>query len=328
MFAKGEVISVIVPIYNVENYLHTCIESILNQTYQQLEIILVDDGSTDSCSKICDEYQAMYPEKIVVIHKTNGGLSDARNVGISRANGKYIALVDADDYICPDMLQVLLEAILEHNADLSACEYAFVSEDNEFPKCSSKMEQTIVSGDELMHRIYTATGSKIDFVAWNKLYKKQIFDNSGIIYPVGKCHEDEYTTHKLLHECNKVVVVNQKLYCYRFRESSIAHTPNSHKLFDYMQALEETMLDFKENNILDVYALFRYMAALYSIRKLYGLRTRERFLINKKLVQYRGLVLKQKKLSFKRKWGLVVVSIIARIELITMPNKDHVCQEG
>ncbi len=319
---KEKLVSVIVPIYNVEDYLHECIRSILNQTFQDFELILVDDGATDSSGEICDYYQSNYPGKVFVIHKANGGLSAARNTGIRRARGKYIALIDADDYICPEMLEVLVSLILEQDADIAACKYSSVKKHNEFPS-STNQEIRVLSGDELIYGVYTATCPKIDFVAWNKLYKKELFEKYKIFYPVGKYHEDEYTTPRLLHVCKKVVITNQKLYCYRLRENSIVNTPNSKKTFDYIEALEETMLEYKENEKLAACSLFRYMAVLYMNRKKFRLKTKERFLINKKLNQYIRLVINQKKLSFKRRWGLVAVAFLARIELIAMKKTTN-----
>ena len=308
-------ISVIVPIYNVEKYLPKCIDSILNQTYQDFEVILVNDGSTDGCLKICVDFQNLYPNRIRIINKDNGGLSDARNVGIQAAKGEFISLIDADDYISPYMLETLYTCIQETKADLAACRYVKVKDDN-FCFNNGKEERILINGDDLIYGIYTAKYPKIDFVAWNKLYRKETFDKNNFTYPVKKYHEDEYLTHKIMHVCKKIILTNQELYGYRFREDSIVNTPNTDKVFDYIEALEDTMLTYRNNNKLAACSLFRYMAVLYMKRKLYPKRSLERSKINRKIVKYVDLVVRQQKINLKRKIGLVLIAISAKFELL------------
>ena len=202
-------ISVIVPIYKVEKYIHRCIDSIINQTYKNLEIILVDDGSPDSCPRICDEY-AKKDKRIKVIHKENGGLSDARNKGVDIATGDYIAFVDSDDYIHPNMYEVLIYELEKNNSDIALCKYKIVYEKSKITtEIDGKFEVYSLNNLQALDSMYGKDG--VDFiVAWNKLYKKDLFNK--IRYPVGKIHEDEYTTYKLLFASKNVIYIEYELY--------------------------------------------------------------------------------------------------------------------
>ena len=213
----SELITVVVPIYKVERYLRRCVDSILLQTYKNLEIILVDDGSPDSCPLICDEY-ADIDKRVRVIHKSNGGLSDARNAGIEVANGKYIAFVDSDDYIDERMYEVLYKNLTDNNADISVCEFVKIHDgariDSSPIKESVKLFNKLQTMNNLYDDLYLQT-----VVAWNKLYKKDIFKS--IIYPFGKINEDEYVIHLILNSANNVVYTNLQLYYYVQRTDSI-----------------------------------------------------------------------------------------------------------
>lgn len=214
-------ISVIVPIYHVENYLERCIKSIINQTYSNLEILLVDDGSKDRCSEICDEY-ANLDSRITALHKDNGGLSDARNYGIARAKGEYIILIDSDDYIHKDMIQILADELFRESADITICTYKYVYDNkpDEEDAVFNHREETRVLDRKLAQEMYYTSNLTLDLtVAWNKLYKKSLFDD--IKYPVGKIYEDEYTTYKLLYKCEKICYIKMPLYYYLQRSDSI-----------------------------------------------------------------------------------------------------------
>ena len=165
---KNDLISIIIPVYKVEKYLEKCIESVLKQTYTNLQIILVDDGSPDNCGKICDEY-AKKDSRIEVIHKINGGLSDARNVGINRANGRYIGFVDSDDYIKEDMYEKLINLIKEYNADVSICNLYDVFDGKEYVRNKDNGIHEYSRIDILKEILLD---KNIQSYAWNKLYKK------------------------------------------------------------------------------------------------------------------------------------------------------------
>ena len=213
---KQKLVSIIVPIYNVEKYLSECIDSILRQSYDNLEIILVNDGATDSCGLICDRY-ACKDKRIVVLHKENGGLSDARNAGLSHAHGKYIAFVDSDDYIEADMISELYNACHNQDADIVVCGRRQVWEDgNSNPMfCVDRLIEYSV--EQAIEQILL--NGTMDSAAWDKLYKSNLFDN--MRYPVGVLHEDVNFTSRLLYKANKVVKIPYIGYNYRMRIGSI-----------------------------------------------------------------------------------------------------------
>lgn len=214
-------ISVIVPIYHVEKYLNRCVDSIIGQTYTNLEIILVDDGSNDGCPAICDDY-AKKDSRIRVIHKENGGLSDARNAGIKEARGEYLSFVDSDDYIHRDMYRILMDELQKADADVSICSYKYVYDgkpDETDERYESEYPVEVMDGIKAQHRYYNGDVKLELTVAWNKLYKKELFDN--LCYPKGKIFEDEYTTYKALYRSNKVCYIDLPLYYYLQRSDSI-----------------------------------------------------------------------------------------------------------
>lgn len=234
-------ISIIVPIYNVEEYLHRCVDSILNQTFTAFELILVDDGSPDNCGAICDEY-AKKDKRIKVIHKGNGGLSDARNAGIDIASGEYLGFVDSDDWIHPQMYEVLYKGIVENNVKISICEYEETERQREFEHISDISYNVQKGLDLLVSKNVTAV------VAWNKLYHKSLFDK--IRYPVGKIHEDEFVTYKLLYEAVKISYCENRLYFYFINENGITKSEYSPKHLDMLDAFEERvafLYEKKEN---------------------------------------------------------------------------------
>lgn len=229
-------ISVVVPVYNVEKYVAECIESIINQTYRDLEIILVDDGSTDNSGAICDKY-SKEDERIRVIHKTNGGLSDARNVGIDVANGDYIAFVDSDDYIHPQMLEILLCNSNDNQADISVCSFVSVGETEKcnFEEINTEEIRASNYEDNRISEIYN--NNLLTVVAWNKLYKRNLFKN--IRYEYGKIHEDEFIIHKLLFEASKVSYIDNELYYYRTRSNSIMQNISLKSIENGYEALKQ-----------------------------------------------------------------------------------------
>lgn len=233
-------ISVIVPVYNIEKYVEKCISSIANQSYENLQIILVDDGSKDNGGKICDKY-ALSDIRIEVIHKQNGGLSDARNAGIDRAKGELISFIDGDDWIHPQFYELMIKALIDNDADISVCQYQQKNEEVFLNKKYNNLSANIVSGTEAFTDM-----RKILSVAWNKLYRKEIFDD--ISYPVGKLHEDEFVIHKILRKCNRVSVIDEPLYFYSLRDGSITSKINMNKVNDALQAYKERV-DFCKSEV-------------------------------------------------------------------------------
>lgn len=240
MKKQEELISIIVPIYNVENYLSKCIESILNQTYKNLEIILVDDGSKDNSGKICDNF-AQKDERIKVIHQKNSGVAQARNTGVKNCTGNYIGFVDPDDYISEYMYEYLYNNIIKYDADISMCQYTTCNESHiKFKNCNKtccyKSEQAIK---------YLLMDRKIQNFLWNKLYKKSLFNN--IVFPGGMVYEDIAVMYKLFEKSN-VIANNMSIHYYYFqRTNSICNGKISKKkIYDYIDINEKRKKNLEE----------------------------------------------------------------------------------
>lgn len=211
-------ISVIVPVYNVEKYLERCLNSIVNQSYKNLEILLIDDGSKDLSSEICDEFSKS-DNRIKVIHKENEGVAKARNVGLDMATGEYIAFVDSDDYIDLNMFEILMNNMKNTNADISMCDFISTGSSNEKSVISSNVCE--LSSFEALAHLYV--DKDISFVSlWGKIFKKEIFN--GVRLPLLTCGEDNAVLYKILYKSNKVVYSPSQLYKYYQRENSAVHT--------------------------------------------------------------------------------------------------------
>ena len=228
-------ISVIVPIYNVEKYIKQCIDSILMQTYKNLEIILVDDGSPDNCPQICDEY-AKKDSRVRVIHKKNGGLSDARNVALDIAQGEFIGFVDSDDWISADMFEYLLEALTGYQADISCCETVNVYKYR--MQYKNLKHDMVYSAKDALQELFS---DHMENYAWNKLYKAELWEN--IRFPVGKNFEDILTIYKTFEKCEKIVTLKEAKYYYRRREDSISGTRDFKNRFHIYTAIIERYED-------------------------------------------------------------------------------------
>lgn len=209
-------ISVIVPIYNVEKYLDRCVDSIINQTYKNLEIVLVDDGSLDNCPKMCDDY-AEKDSRIKVVHKENGGLSDARNAGMKVATGEYVSFIDSDDYVSLDFYETLLDTIVDNNSDIVECGVVKFYEDNSFDKNSDDLKVTNYDTLDGLEGLINENPFKQH--VWNKLYKSSIALD--IPYEVGKLNEDEFWTYQIFGKAKKVTRIYKTMYYYFQRGSSI-----------------------------------------------------------------------------------------------------------
>lgn len=236
MMDKG-LISVIVPVYNVEKYLDTCVQSILAQTYKNLEVILVDDGSPDFSPSLCDQWQQR-DSRVKVIHKKNGGLSDARNAGIDASSGDYLAFVDSDDYISPVMYEELLRVAKETDADIVTSNLCFVSEGKkEYGHINLPAFPATFGPDEMLEIElgHTMVEAPEYVTSCNKLFKRRVFFTSEMIrYPVGKLYEDAYTTYRLYHASRRTTVVNNAYYFYIMRDGSITHTLTQRNAWDRM----------------------------------------------------------------------------------------------
>lgn len=227
-------ISVIVPIYNLDGYLDKCISSIINQTYSDLEIILINDGSTDDSGQICEKYKAQ-DGRIVVIHQENQGVSIARNKGLNIATGDYIGFVDADDWIDEDMYEVLHINMLKYNAAISMCRHKYINQDNIYVP-EELSEDTVVNGTDIL-KFYLSeyhTTNIINDSVWCKLYRSSSLNN--IRFPEHQTYEDILFTCKALINANRLVISSECLYNYNMRSNSIVHMPLSLKSFDIIKA--------------------------------------------------------------------------------------------
>lgn len=236
-------VSIIIPIYNVEQYLRRCLNSIAEQTYTNIEIILIDDGSSDGSLKICNEY-ADKDSRFTVIHKENGGLSSARNVGLSTCNGEYISFVDSDDWVSINYIKNLLKIIHLNKADIAIAENIKTFGQLHLPH--KQVTLTTFSSKEALRQLFCQNQSAF-IISCGKLYKKELFSN--LRFPIGKYHEDEFTTYKLFYNSKKIVYTSEILYYYYQREGSIAHS--SHP-WDVLEFLEQRYLFFKEKNETDL----------------------------------------------------------------------------
>lgn len=259
---EKNLISVIVPIYNVEEYLEECVCSIIKQTYQRIEILLIDDGSTDKSGNLCEKFSKK-DNRIKAVHKKNGGLADARNVGVRIARGEYVVFVDSDDVIHPQMIQFLYEGMMNHQADISICshEKIFNNDKVEFKENKEMIQGEILSGADCIRNMYSPLSVDM-VVAWNKLYKKEYLRKNP--YPSGKIHEDEFTTYKILMPLNRCLYIPYPLYYYRQRKYSIMQQRFSLKELDLIEACEERKIFLEKSGIKDLYltALCRYQTVL------------------------------------------------------------------
>lgn len=211
-----EKISIVVPIYKVEAYIHECVDSLLSQTYQNLEIILVDDGSPDTCPAICDDY-AKQDSRVKVIHQQNGGLSAARNSGIKAADGAYITFVDSDDYVDQRFVEELVHCIKQTDADIVCCGISVIGSGRTL---ITAPKETACFTDDRISLLVRQQGTGDYYM--NKLYKRELLD--GFELPVGKLFEDIFSMHFLFAKANKVAWLNQTLYFYRINETGISHS--------------------------------------------------------------------------------------------------------
>ena len=229
-------VSIIVPVYQVENYIRQCIDSILVQTFTDFELILVDDGSKDKSGQICDEY-AVLDQRVKVIHKENGGLSDARNCGMDQAVGNYFMFVDSDDYIAPTMLEYLYKALMNKEADIAVCNFLHFFEEDRKRDFSTNIQSEVLSGAEIFYSRKNERVYGIWTVAWNKLYKRETLGN--VRFRFGKYHEDEFWANDIYQMDIKVVTIPECLYYYRQRDNSIMGRKNIKRDFDILEALQE-----------------------------------------------------------------------------------------
>ena len=224
-------IGVVIPVYNVELYLRTCIDSILSQTYSNYEVVLVDDGSTDDSGKICDEYASKDP-RIKVFHKKNGGLSDARNYGVAHSEADLISFIDSDDYVTEDYLEYLWHLMDKYNSDISGALLKRVDEGQTFSLKNDNISESVLDAGQSLEQICCTS-----FASVGRLYKKQILLKHE--FPVGKLYEDIATVYKLICECSVVAFSDKQIYVWVQRKGSITHSGINERQLDIFWALDE-----------------------------------------------------------------------------------------
>ena len=238
-------ISVIVPVYRVEKYLPACIDSILNQTFTDFELILVDDGSPDRCPAICDE-AAERDARVRVIHQANAGLSAARNAGIEAAHGAWLSFVDSDDFLAPDFLETLHDAAVRAGADCALCGVQLTDEAGQKIGQPLSVADGVRTGRSILETLCRA--SEITYlVAWNKLYRRDVFQT--LRYPVGMQNEDTYLAAELFDTVQTVICVSKPMYFYRQRANSIMHTAVTTRNLDRMWAFEHCFAYFEARGL-------------------------------------------------------------------------------
>lgn len=292
-------ISIIVPVYNVDKYIENCIQSIINQTYKNLEIILIDDGSTDKSGAICDKYSKI-DNRIKVIHKINGGLSEARNVGLDIARGDYIGFVDSDDYIHPQMYELLYKNLIGTSADISIIKHIRKEEELGLGDINSKK---LYSNLEAIENILKKD-SGIFIASCNKLYKKEIFN--GLRFTIGKIYEDFIIAPFVLYKAKKIVYTPVNLYFYRRTENSITTANFSIKNLDIIFASNNFLKFMYSINHYDLdKAIYWYIDTLfkyyYRAKKELNFSDRELKYIRKEFMQVFNIIFKSRAFTFKEK---------------------------
>jgi glycosyltransferase involved in cell wall biosynthesis len=315
-------ISVIVPVYNVEKYLNKCVDSIINQTYKDLEIILVNDGSNDRSGNICDEYEKK-DNRVIVIHKENGGLSSARNSGLKISSGEFIGFIDSDDWIESNFFQLLIDGIVSNNADISVVHFVKVREFDKIEfTTETKKSWVCFNRNEAMEVLFN--GNFIGYSAVNKLYRKKLFNK--VIYPEGILMEDKATTYKLIHNSNRVVINTSQKYHYYLRDNSIIRSKFNQKNFDSFIIHEEIIkfIDINYPNLSDliraryVYAAIRMLLVMFSSNHNKNIDIERCMQV---IRCYKKYAVKEKKLKSSVKLLTILFSVSPKLPYILLKSK-------
>lgn len=303
-------ISIIVPVFNVESFIQTCIKSILNQTFNDFELILVNDGSSDTSGNICDEYSRK-DERIIVIHKENGGQSSARNRGIDVANGDYIGFVDSDDWIDRDMYKILYSNAIETGTDISTCNITQYDKDNSKHFYCSETTDLLFNRDYAMYELYL--NERLTFSPCNKIYNRELFQ--GIRFKEGFILEDMDFAYRIIHQSNKIYYTGQALYNYRYNPKSTMRKTFSKKRLDEFEVRKNMYTFYLRNypsHADEVYAeMFLTGLMLYiNIEKYYNKeKDHYKYLIDIDRKILKSLILKKEYNSKKKK--LLALAIIS-----------------
>ena len=297
---KEDLISVIIPVYNVEQYLEKCLNSVINQTYKNLEIILVDDGSTDSSDQICDEY-AKEDSRIMVTHKKNEGVAATRNLGISKSNGEYITFVDSDDFVDKDYINMLYKEIKNNNCDISTCQNVKFKKNIEI--LEKKQEYTVEIFDSKTALINMLYQRKIDSSLWGKLYKSSVL-KSEIIKNI-KTFEDYDCFCSIFSKNYKICCISSQLYYYYIRENSLIHdqnTCNENYLIDILEENYNKTSDIEIKKAI----LSRLLDVNFSILCNKDKNSEQYVKSKKYIIRNRKKVLKDKHIDYKTKIAIII----------------------
>lgn len=313
MDKEQPLISVIVPVYNVEKYLKKCVDSITSQTYKNLEILLVDDGSTDSSGQICNEFEKN-DARIKVIHKKNGGLSDARNAGLDRAKGQYYAFIDSDDYIQDNTIEIMLNAIKKNKSEIAVCNMIRFLEEGETVQfyCPTDHE-VLYQGNQ---RYKTLNQPSV----CNKLFEAKLFE--GIRFPKGKYYEDTFVYHEVLYRANSIVLTGTDSYWYLSREDSILGQPQyTERYFDFIEAVYKRA-DFLLKHDVQPYAKEACLSLYAAIANAESnieenTKTIEKFLIARKqyTLAYNELMKMKNQIGIKQKLRLMLLKYFPKLHV-------------
>lgn len=284
-------ISVIIPIYNSENYIKRCLDSLLAQVFTDFEVLLIDDGSTDSSVSICKSI-INTDSRFKLFIKKNGGSASARNFGLLNAQGDYIVFVDSDDFVSPNYLQILYATMIKYDADIVQCDYQTCNDysiKNDFINYTGKVEiydNVMMLNDFVSKKTYVSTA-----VLWNKIYKKELFIN--LLFTEGKVVDDEYVIYKLIYKSKKIIKIHSILYFYYLSTNSQMRSRKTIRELDKIKLLEEQLLFFKENQLHVLYdkLLYRYYCIIIDCYNL----IREEYSDQKELLL--ALKLKKKKVK-------------------------------
>lgn len=316
-------ISIVVPIYGVEKYIAACIDSILAQSYRHFELILVDDGSPDKAGEICEQYLKV-DSRVIVLHKNNGGLSDARNYGLKYASGEYITFIDSDDLVERDFIKTLVDLVVEQNADIS-CVNSYTTYERTLRNNTSAGSNILVldGSDALEHGLFR---KGFGISAWGKLYKRELFND--IEFPKGKLYEDIQTVPFLFLKCNKIASSSAQLYLWYQRKDSIMHMKVDEKHLCFFDDLRVTMDKLLKINIkLEDALICRYCEDTFATiidRLVYDDEYSEKIkIVKKKAIDIWRKGLKKPCLSKKRKVQLRLIIFNSNLYRILYKIAKH-----
>lgn len=253
-------VSVIIPVYNMQDYLRRCLDSIINQTLKEIEIIIVNDGSTDSSKKICEEY-CEKDSRVILINKENGGVAAARNIGIQNAHAEYLMFLDSDDWVTPDFCESAYRAAVGNKADLVLFDFYNVNSKKRTYPGRPTVEMGMLSKEQAMDYVFSGIGS----FAWNKLYKAELFDD--ICFPEGRSYEDIGIIHLIIDKAQKIYCLKIPLYYYFYRDNSIANKENKRSLADNVR-MSSAQMDFLEEHAYHALDYSRMRVIVVSMRYL------------------------------------------------------------